>query len=1228
MFDLPPPAFERVVLDAKVEIGYGVAVGDVDGDGRRDVLLVDAHEVRWYRAPDWQRFVLCGRLSEADHVALAARDVDGDGKCEVAVAAGWNPGDTVGSGALFWLEAPADRTQPWTPRALPSAPTLHRIAFVHQPGLAVGDWSLVGLPLHGRGSKSGEGGDGARLLTLPLQEIQELRDGADGHAETHDHDAGDDHHPGDGHGHEHGARATSRSRFEGRLEFREAHGFDVVDRDGDGIEELLLAEREGVWPLVRLDGGEFAGDWGGLPLPRGDASGAPLPPHAASEVRLGQRRDGRRFLATIEPFHGNALVATFEPARAGEPWRRTVVDESLAEGHALRCGDLLMRGESQIVAGWRRPDARGKTGIRLYAPRADRGGAGPIAFEAMTVDESIACEDLQLADLDADGRLDIVASGRATHDLVLLLNRTPWPIAAPRDEEPASRFAQRAPLDVEALGAIDRTLAEARARGELPPAVVAVGRSDGLHFMRASEGGDRSLPLDALFDLASLTKPLVTAALVADLADGAESAAGGAAAGFSLDDPLVKWLPEVAARDVTVRHCLLHTAGFVPDNELADYQAGSAAAWAKLFAQQPATPPGVQFTYSDVGYELLGKLVERLHGAPLDEVARRVLFEPLALRDTRFVPDAELAKRCVPTERRDGVLLQGVVHDPRAALLGGVAGHAGLFSSALDLARFARMVLHEGELDGVRVLSRAAVARLTTPQHAASGTLRTPGFDARSRFSSNRGATMGWRAFGHGGFTGTGLWIDPDQDLFVLFLSSRLAPEPDLVVNPLIGRIASIAAAAVGRPSGGGATDRAIDGAIDGANAGDDEAASEAASEAAREAALEAAHEAELEAAEPFPVQTGADLVAATGGGRLLGRKIGLIANQSARTRDGTPLVLLLQSLRPALELRVLFSPEHGFAGRADEEVADSVDAASGLPIVSLYGERQAPTAEQLAGLDTLLFDLQDAGARCYTYASTLALCMEAAAAAGIRFVVLDRPNPIGGIAIGGPLPDSGRSSFTALHPLPLRHGLTMGELARLYAAERGLALELEVVELAGWRRAQLFDATLLPWIDPSPNLRTLDAALLYPGLVVLERTSLSLGRGTDLPFEQFGAPWLDARALVAALTERRLPGVTFMEVAFTPSGSKHAGVACRGVRLHVVDRAALDPFRVVLEIAAQLHARHADVWSLDEVDGLLCSKATIAALRAGRAPELIAEEWAAEAEAFRARRAPFLLYE
>ena len=1211
MFDLPPPPFQRVVIDAQVEIGYGVAVADVDGDGRRDVLLVDAHEVRWYRAPDWKRFVLCGRLSEADHVAIAARDLDGDGKCEVAVAAGWNPGDTTTSGALFWLDAPDDRTQLWAARALPSAPTLHRIAFVRQPGSPFGEWSLVALPLHGRGSRGGSGGDGARLLTLSMPYVESDAtahgDAGHGHAEHGDHDV---------------APSSSRQRDEGRLEFREAHGFDVVDRDGDGIEELLIAEREGVWPLARLDGGELAGDWGGLPLRVADAAGAAIAVNGASEVRLGRFRNGRRFLATIEPFHGHELAAWIEPERVGGAWTRRRLDDSLAEGHAVRCGDLLMRGDLQIVAGWRKPDASGKTGIRLYVPRGEEVGA----FDRVMLDESIACEDLALADLDADGRLDVVASGRATHDLVLLLNRTPWPRASGAPV-PAAVVLPRVPLDVVGLRAIDHALEAAIAAHELPGAVVAIGRSDGIHFLRAV--GDRvvvperaPMQLDTLFDLASLTKPLVTAALVAELDDDVECSAGAAANGFSLDDPIGRWLHECVASPATIRQCLLHTAGYVPDNDLADYAGGVDSAWEKLFAQKPATPPGAQFVYSDVGYQLLGKLVERVHGAPLDQVAKRVLFDPLGLTDTGFNPDAARAARAAPTEPRDGapqqgVPLQGIVHDPRAAILGGLAGHAGCFSTALDLARYARMLLNGGELDGVRVLSAAAVARLTTAEHAAGGALRTPGFDASSRFSSNRGVTMSSRAFGHGGFTGTGLWIDPDLDLFVVFLSSRLHPDGNGSVNPLIGRIASIAAAAVGRP-------RAVNG-----GSGSDDASG--------------ADRADAAAGEPFPVQTGADLIEATNGGRLVGRRIGLITNHTGRTREGKPTWEVLAEAGATLAPRVIFTPEHGFEGKADGPIADGAalnwaatnggtwnGAAtdSGIPILSLYGERRAPTAEQLIGLDTLVFDVQDAGARCYTYASTLGLCMEAASRANVRFVVLDRPNPIGGLAIGGPLPDSGRASFTCHHPIPLRHGMTMGELALIYAAERGLAIDLEVVPLAGWQRAQLFDATLLPWIDPSPNLRTLDAALLYPGLVLLETTSLSVGRGTDLPFEQFGAPWLDARALVVALTERRIEGVTFMAVDFTPSGSQHAGIACRGVRVHIVDRAALDPFRVVLEIAAQLHARHVEQWKLDDLDVLLCSRVTIEALRGGEAPDLIAERWQAQARAFAERRRPYLMQE
>jgi uncharacterized protein YbbC (DUF1343 family)/CubicO group peptidase (beta-lactamase class C family) len=1148
------PRFERVVLDEAVGIGYGVAIADVDGDGRDDLLLIDQHEVRAYVAPRFDRRAISGKLSERDHVCLAARDVDGKPGCELAVGGEWNPDDTLASGALFLLAPPADRGDAkslWSARELPHEPTLHRMKWiVDRRGRA----SLVVVPLHGRGNRDGQG-DGARILEyLPPT----------------------------------GDQTDWTTRLVDST-LHQAHNLAVVEWDGDADEELLVAAHEGVF-LFDRDGErwtkrELVGPHAGHPDFRG-----------ASEVRLGRFANGRRYLATVEPFHGNSLVVYVEPAATKGIWTRRVLDDSLSEAHALACGDLLSRGDEQIVVGWRRPDARGKTGLRLFAPVT----TDPPEFVHADLDDHVACEDLALGDLDGDGKPDLVAAGRASHDLVLFKNRT----------EPPRAFAslERAPIDVAAFARIDEAVAEALAQKRMPGCVVAIGRHDGLRFLKAY--GARSLvpartemTTDTLFDLASLTKPLATATAIALLAERGK---------LSLADPLVRWLPEFAAaptepaaekkRRVTLRDCLLHVAGFPPDDDLSDYDAGAAAAWAKLFSIEPASEPGAQFTYSDVGYEMLAKVVERVSGRPIDAFTRDEIYAPLKMTESGFNPGPTLRGRAAPTEPRDGAMLEGEVHDPRAAKLGGVAGHAGLFSTAGDLARYARMLLCGGQLDGVRVLQPQTVALLTTPEPIPGGGLRTPGFDAKSRYSGNRGELMTSRAFGHGGFTGTGLWIDPGLDLFVLFLSNRVHPDGKGLVNPLIGRIGTIAAAAVGRPAAGGeASDVPVD--------------------APPAPAVEGA------------VRTGLDVARARGFSTLRGRRIGLVTNQTGRASDGASTFELLAH-DSDLKLVALYSPEHGLGGRAEGPVADAVEPKTGLPIRSLY-DGKGLLKDAFKDVDTLVVDLQDAGARCYTYVGTMVRAMEAAAGTHVRFVVLDRPDPAGGLSIEGPLPDPGEPSLTNWHPVAFRHGMTIGELANMVRAERKLDVELEVVPLDGWKRAMLFDETQLPWNDPSPNLRGVEATLLYGGLVLFEPTNLSVGRGTERPFEQIGAPWLDGRALVAALAADAasdpkgggLPGATAMAVEFTPTTSVYSDQRCGGVRFQIADRAKLEPLRVALAVACALRRLYPKNWQYERIDALLHSRATIDALKDSKSAAEIAALWQKDVDAFKARRAPYLIY-
>ena len=373
--------------------------------------------------------------------------------------------------------------------------------------------------------------------------------------------------------------------------------------------------------------------------------------------------------------------------------------------------------------------------------------------------------------------------------------------------------------------------------------------------------------------------------------------------------------------------------------------------------------------------------------------------------------------------------------------------------------------------------------------------------------------------------------------------------------------------------------------------------------------------------------RTGVDVLAADGCAALRGRKVGLITNHTGRTADGRRTVDVIAT-GDGVELTALFSPEHGWQGVLDEKVGDTVDAATGLKVFSLYGETRRPTAEMLQGVDTLVFDIQDIGCRFYTYIATMRHGLEAAAEHGLRFVVLDRPNPIGGVATAGPVLTEARRNFVGAHTIPLRHGMTVGELARMMVGEAGIDVDLQVVRCEGWQRADWWQHTGLPWIDPSPNMRRLTQALTYPGIGLIEGTNVSVGRGTDTPFEVLGAPWIDARRLAADLNGRDLPGVAFVPVHFTPTSSKHKGARCGGVHVLVTDWRSYQPVRVGVHVACALRELFSDDWDTKRLDWLLKDEASADAILAGEAADDVVARWQKPLRTFGLRRRPFLLYE
>jgi len=358
----------------------------------------------------------------------------------------------------------------------------------------------------------------------------------------------------------------------------------------------------------------------------------------------------------------------------------------------------------------------------------------------------------------------------------------------------------------------------------------------------------------------------------------------------------------------------------------------------------------------------------------------------------------------------------------------------------------------------------------------------------------------------------------------------------------------------------------------------------------------------QLSAQLPGRVLNGIDILRDQNFAPLSGKRVGLITNHTGMAADGVSTIDLLFRT-DVCKLAALFSPEHGIRGIADELVDSSVDHATGLPVYSLYGKTRRPTPEMLRGLDALVFDIQDVGARFYTYITTMAYAMEAAAKADIPFYVLDRPNPIGGMKIEGPMLDADKTSFTGYMPLPVRHGMTAGELARYFNKEKRIGVKLEIIALKGWRRSYMFWDTGQVWVNPSPNMRSVTAAILYPGVCLLEQTNVSVGRGTDKPFETVGAPWIQPDRFAGLLREAGLSGVEFVPLYFTPDSSRHKGVRCGGVNMIVTDHEKLNSVSLGLTLISVLRKLHPVDFDIDRVGILLGNDEIMQVIKKGKTP-------------------------
>jgi uncharacterized protein YbbC (DUF1343 family)/CubicO group peptidase (beta-lactamase class C family) len=721
---------------------------------------------------------------------------------------------------------------------------------------------------------------------------------------------------------------------------------------------------------------------------------------------------------------------------------------------------------------------------------------------------------------------------------------------------------------------VDGLLESYKERGAFPGGVLAVGYQGTLLHLHAF--GNLSYDPDSpavtartLYDLASLTKVVATTTMAMILVDEGR---------LDLDRKVRDFLPGFQGPEkdaVTVRHLLTHSSGLPAVAPLFKEIRGREAYLERIQAMDLEYPPGSRSTYSDLGVILLGEILERIAGQPLETFTRERVFEPLGMRDTLFNPPAELRSRIAPTEQDPwrGRRVLGEVHDENAFAMGGVAPHAGLFGAASDLARFAQMMLDGG------IVSRETIA-LFTRRAGIPHSDRALGWDTKSAQGSSAGTLFSANSFGHTGFTGTSIWIDPERQLYVSLLTNRVHPtRENNLIREARPAVADAVVRALGLPAAG-------------------------------------------------PVRVGLERIETAA---FRGKRMGLIVHAASVTADGRHAVDVFRDQK--LTVTRLFSPEHGLRGQASAGEKVESDEASDLPVVSLYGEHRKPRPEDLKDLDALVFDLQDAGVRFYTYVSTLILALEAAAEAGIDFVVLDRPNPLGGERIAGPV-SAPRGvvpeSFLNLAPGPLVHGLTLGEMARYVNARLDRPARLTVIPMEGWHRRMTWADTGRPWVPPSPNLRRAEAALAYPGTALVEGTNVTEGRGTESPFLLLGAPWLDPSAIMVSV-----PGFQVEPVTFTPRPSpaapqpKHQDQECRGLRVRVTDPALAEPYRLGVTLLAVLSRQPGFEWREDgdALTRLVGSPRPVEALRSGKTVEEILAADAAGHAAWREDRRPALLY-